>query len=178
VRAELYTTEFIEKSVNPLVRKTRTYRGRKNLSARLSATGRGKSLLLNGHMDTVPTGNVPWSRSPWSGAYRDGCIHSLGSFDMKGRVAASAAVICAMKKAGIKTGGDILFESVVDEEWGAVADDCGTSPGWCLFSRDKVKQQSHADPSCTEKFCVEIQVEPDERAYQNFAERKQVLAII
>jgi acetylornithine deacetylase len=37
---------------------------------------------------------------------------------MKGGVVANAAVICALKKAGIKTGGDVLFESVVDEEWG------------------------------------------------------------
>ncbi|MGB7548484.1 MAG: M20/M25/M40 family metallo-hydrolase [Terracidiphilus sp.] len=117
-RAQLYATEFIEKSGNPLVRKNRSYRGRKNLSIRLSGTGRGKSLLLNGHMDTVPAGKMPWSRSPWSGVYRDGRVCGLGSFDMKGGLVANAAVICALKKAGIKTGGDILFESVVDEEWG------------------------------------------------------------
>src|ERR1035438_5133359 len=46
VRAQLYTTEFIEKSGNPLVRKSRSYRGRKNLTKRLNGTGRGKSLLL------------------------------------------------------------------------------------------------------------------------------------
>jgi acetylornithine deacetylase len=118
VRPELYTTEFIVDSGSPLVRKTRTYRGRKNLTARLSGTGRGKSLLLNGHMDTVPAGKVPWSRSPWSGVYRAGRIHGLGSFDMKGGVVANAAVICALRKAGIATGGDVIFESVVDEEWG------------------------------------------------------------
>jgi acetylornithine deacetylase len=118
VRTELYPTEFIEKSGNPLVRKTRTYRGRKNLSASLRGTGRGKSLLLNGHMDTVPPGSVPWSRSPWSGVSLGGRIHGLGSFDMKGGVVANAAVICALKKSGIQIGGDILFESVVDEEWG------------------------------------------------------------
>ena len=118
VHTELYTTEFIEKSGNPLVRKTRRYRARKNLSARLRGRGRGRSLLLNGHMDTVPAGKVPWSRSPWSGVDRGGRIHGLGSFDMKGGVVANAAVICALKKSGIKTGGDILFESVVDEEWG------------------------------------------------------------
>lgn len=118
VGAQLYATEFIEKSGNPLVRKNRSYRGRKNLSTRLSGTGRGKSLLLNGHMDTVPAGKAPWSRSPWSGVYRGGRVHGLGSFDMKGGLVANAAVICALKKGGIKTGGDILFESVVDEEWG------------------------------------------------------------
>jgi acetylornithine deacetylase len=37
---------------------------------------------------------------------------------MKGGLVANAAVICALKLAGIRTGGDILFESVVDEEWG------------------------------------------------------------
>jgi len=61
---------------------------------------------------------VPWSRSPWSGVDRGGRIHGLGSFDMKGGLVANAAVICALKKSGIKTGGDVLFESVVDEEWG------------------------------------------------------------
>ena len=118
VPSELYSTEFIEKSGSPLVRKTRTYRGRKNLSATLRGRGRGRSLLLNGHIDTVPAGKVPWSRSPWSGVFRGGRVHGLGSFDMKGGVVANAAVICALKKSGIRTEGDILFESVVDEEWG------------------------------------------------------------
>ena len=118
VHSNLYSTEFIEDSESLLVRKSRTYRGRKNLSARLNGSGRGKSLLLNGHMDTVPAGKVSWSRSPWSGVDRGGRIHGLGSFDMKGGVVANAAVICALKKAGIKTAGDIFFESVVDEEWG------------------------------------------------------------
>jgi acetylornithine deacetylase len=117
VRTELYPTEFIQRSGNPLVR-NRSYRGRKNLSARLGGTGRGKSLLLNGHIDTVPAGKASWSRSPWSGVFQDGRMHGLGSFDMKGGLVANAAVICSLHKASIKTGGDILFESVVDEEWG------------------------------------------------------------
>jgi acetylornithine deacetylase len=118
VRAQLYPTKFIETSGNPLVRENRSYRGRKNLAARLSGTGRGKSLLLNGHIDTVPAGKTPWSRSPWSGVFKAGRVHGLGSFDMKGGLVANAAVLCALQKAGIRTGGDILFESVVDEEWG------------------------------------------------------------
>jgi acetylornithine deacetylase len=118
IRAELYATDFIERSGNSLVRKSRTYRGRKNLSTRLTGTGRGKSLLLNGHIDTVPAGKTLWSHSPWSGIYKNGRVHGLGSFDMKAGIVANAAVICALQKAGVKTGGDIIFESVVDEEWG------------------------------------------------------------
>jgi acetylornithine deacetylase len=37
---------------------------------------------------------------------------------MKGGVVGNAAVMCALHAAGIRTGGDVLFESVVDEEWG------------------------------------------------------------
>jgi acetylornithine deacetylase len=118
VRAELYDTEFILDSDFVHVRRYKPYAGRKNLSVRLAGSGRGKSLLLNGHIDTVPPGKGKWSRSPWSAEFRKGQIHGLGSFDMKGGLVANAAVICALHRAGIRTGGDVLFESVVDEEWG------------------------------------------------------------
>lgn len=118
IRAELYDTGFLHKADNPLIRKNRRYAGRMNLSVRLPGTGRGKSLLLNGHMDTVPPGKSPWAASPWSGHVRGGRVHGLGSFDMKGGVVASAAVICALRRAGLRPGGDVIFESVVDEEWG------------------------------------------------------------
>lgn len=118
IRAELYDTAFVRESEFPHVRRYKSYEGRKNLSVRLEGSGRGKSLLLNGHMDTVPAGHGRWSRSPWSGELQDGRVHGLGSFDMKGGVVANAAVICALHGAGIRTGGDVLFESVVDEEWG------------------------------------------------------------
>jgi acetylornithine deacetylase len=118
ISAELYDTEFISNSEFPHVRRYKSYLDRKNLSVRLQGSGRGKSLLLNGHMDTVPPGHAGWSRSPWSGELQGSRIHGLGAFDMKGGVVANAAVICALHAACIRTGGDVLFESVVDEEWG------------------------------------------------------------
>jgi acetylornithine deacetylase len=118
VHPELYETAFILDSDLPQVRRNKPYAGRRNLSVRLQGTGRGRSLLLNGHIDTVPPGRQPWSASPWSGRFHRGRIHGLGSFDMKGGLVAIAAVVCALKRAGIRTGGDLLFESVVDEEWG------------------------------------------------------------
>ncbi|MFP5209178.1 MAG: M20 family metallopeptidase [Acidobacteriota bacterium] len=118
IASELYDTDFIANSNFTAVKKSKLYAGRKNLSVRLQGSGRGKSLLLNGHMDTVPAGIKRWSHSPWSGHCEQGRICGLGSFDMKGGVTANAAVICALHRAGIRTGGDILFESVVDEEWG------------------------------------------------------------
>ena len=117
VKAELYGTEFVRDSGHRLRRLDRNYQGRPNLLAAIPGTGRGRSLLLNGHMDTVPAGHSPWTESPWSGAVRNGRLFGRGSFDMKGGLAAEFAVVCALQKAGIRLGGDLFCESVVDEEW-------------------------------------------------------------
>jgi acetylornithine deacetylase len=118
VNAELYGIEFVTASGHPWVRHDRNYAGRRNLVARLAGTGRGRSLLLNGHIDTVPPGRAQWTESPWSGTVRDGRVWGRGSFDMKGGLAAAFGVACALRRAGIRPGGDLICESVVDEEWG------------------------------------------------------------
>lgn len=118
MRPEVYDTGFLEKTGSPLLQPGRKYKGRKNLVARISGRGRGRSLILNGHIDTVPAGTQPWSASPWSATQRGGRIYGLGSFDMKGGLVAEAAVLCALKLAQARPGGDLIFESVVDEEWG------------------------------------------------------------
>lgn len=118
IRPELYEIDFVTRSRHPWRHKDRNYAGRKNLVARIAGSGRGKSLLLNGHMDTVPPGKASWSASPWSGKLRKGRMYGLGSFDMKGGLAAQAGVLCALRAAGVRLGGDLIFESVVDEEWG------------------------------------------------------------
>ena len=118
ISPELYEVALTTEARGRLNRKNRNYAGRKNLVVRLTGSGRGKSLLLNGHMDTVPAGRGLWEASPWSGKLRKGRIFGLGSFDMKGGIVAQAGVICALKTAGIRLGGDIIFESVIDEEWG------------------------------------------------------------
>lgn len=118
LRPELYDTGFLEKTGSPFLQPGRRYKGRKNLAASIHGSGRGKSLLLNGHMDTVPPGRQKWSQSPWSGSSQGSRIYGLGSFDMKGGMVAQAAVLCAINAAKTRLGGDLRFESVVDEEWG------------------------------------------------------------
>ena len=50
--------------------------------------GGGKSLILNGHVDVVPTGSLElWDESPWSGAIKNGRIYGRGSCDMKAGLA-------------------------------------------------------------------------------------------
>lgn len=119
VRSELYATSFITRSQSRCKRKDRHYSGRKNLVVRVAGSGRGKSLLLNGHIDTVPPGKLSaWSSSPWAGNLVKNRIYGLGSFDMKAGLVAQAGVLVALRAARLRLGGDLIFESVVDEEWG------------------------------------------------------------
>jgi acetylornithine deacetylase len=118
IDVEVYDTGFLSRSRHPFVRRDRNYGGRHNLVARLPGTGRGRSLLLSGHVDTVPARPNPWRDSPWSGAVRRGRLYGRGSWDMKGGLAAQCAVAIALCKAGLRPGGDLVVESVVDEEFG------------------------------------------------------------
>jgi acetylornithine deacetylase len=45
-------------------------------------------------------------------------MYGRGTYDMKGGLVAGFAVAIALKKAGVRLGGDLLCESVADEEWG------------------------------------------------------------
>jgi acetylornithine deacetylase len=117
VDVETYDTGFLKRSRHAYVRRDRNYAGRHNLIARAPGTGGGRSLLLSGHIDTVPVGHAPWRLDPWSGVVRKGRLHGRGSWDMKGGLCAQFAVPMALRKAGLRVRGDILCESVVDEEF-------------------------------------------------------------
>jgi acetylornithine deacetylase len=80
-----------------------------------------RSLILNGHMDVVPTGNEKlWSDSPWSGAVRGGKLYGRGSCDMKAGVTANIFAIQTLQVLGFRTAADVLVESVIGEESGGV----------------------------------------------------------
>lgn len=96
------------------------FAGRPNLVGRLRGRGEGRSLILAGHMDVVPPGNLAnWSHDPW-GAEMDehGRIYARGAVDMKGPLAAMAMAVRVLKELGILLKGDLILESVVDEEFG------------------------------------------------------------
>jgi len=95
--------------------------GRWKGSDKANGTKPARSLILNGHMDVVPTSNeCLWSESPWSGAIRDGQMYGRGSCDMKAGVTANIFAIQALQALGYKPGGDVLVESVIGEESGGV----------------------------------------------------------
>lgn len=91
---------------------------RANLLLRLGGTGERPPLVLTGHLDTVPPGPEPWSRPPFGGDLADGRLHGRGACDMKGGVAAAAALARA-RPGGLR--GDLILALTAGEE----VDSCG-----------------------------------------------------
>jgi len=79
-----------------------------------------KSLLFNGHMDTVP----PVAKAglvAFSGSVRSGKLFGLGALDMKGPLSAYMYAVKALRDARINLEGRVTLTFVVDEEPGAVS---------------------------------------------------------
>ncbi len=89
--------------------------GRANVIATVGEGG-GRTLLLAGHLDTVPPGGG-WTVDPLGGALVDGRIYGRGATDMKGGVAASAVAMAALADAGIR--GRVILAATADEEMGS-----------------------------------------------------------
>lgn len=87
---------------------------RKNVIAYLRGEGTGKTLMFNGHTDTVPPYNM--TIDPYKAEIKDGCIWGRGTNDMKGALACMVTSMLALKRSGIKLKGDIIFTGVIGEE--------------------------------------------------------------
>lgn len=103
---------------HPLFVPGREYADRPNLGAVRRGKGDGRSLLLSGHIDTVPRGTQSWTRDPFGGEVEANRIFGRGSNDMKGGVATNLFVMECVAELGLPLKGDLLFETVVDEEFG------------------------------------------------------------
>jgi acetylornithine deacetylase len=68
------------------------------LTATLPGDGPGR-ICLNGHVDVVDPGSVPWRHGPWSGTVDDGVLHGRGAVDMKAAVVAMLHAAAALRAA-------------------------------------------------------------------------------
>ena len=69
--------------------------GRPNVVGIARGTGGGRSLILNGHMDTVGTGEMQRAHTP---AEKDGRLYGRGAYDMKGGLAACMLAAAEARK--------------------------------------------------------------------------------
>lgn len=87
--------------------------GRCNVIAKIEGRGNGKTLLLTGHMDTVPPYDM---ENPFKVRREDNKLIGRGVVDMKGPLACMIYSMIAIKRADVKLNGDIIFAGVIDEE--------------------------------------------------------------
>lgn len=95
------------------------FKGNPNLVAIKRGIGNGKSLILNGHIDVVPEGDhAAWHDDPYSGMEKDGKVFGRGTTDMKGGNVSLLLALEAIIESGIQLKGDVIFQSVIEEESG------------------------------------------------------------
>ncbi|MFC5279273.1 M20/M25/M40 family metallo-hydrolase [Halorubrum rubrum] len=90
---------------------------RPNLLARLPG-GDAPPLLMQGHVDVVPTEGQEWDEPPFSGTRKDGFVWGRGALDMKGGVAMMVAAMLRAAEEGVEPAGDVLLTVLSDEETG------------------------------------------------------------
>lgn len=85
--------------------------------------GDGPTLLLDGHIDVVPTGDPnDWTSPPFTASVRGGRVYGRGTCDMKGGLAAAIHAAEVLVASGVELAGRLSIASVVGEEDGG----CGT----------------------------------------------------
>lgn len=93
--------------------------GRDDVVGRLAGAGGGRSLILNGHVDVVPAGDASaWPHDPWGGELEGGNLWGRGACDMKGGIGCGIVALRTLQALGVRLAGDVVFQSVVDEETG------------------------------------------------------------
>ena len=93
--------------------------GRPDVVGTLRGAGGGRSLILNGHVDVVPAGDhEAWPRAPFGGELVDGRLWGRGACDMKGGIACGIVALELLVELRVELAGDLVFQSVVDEETG------------------------------------------------------------
>ena len=85
-----------------------------NVVARILGNGTGRSLMFNGHTDTVLPYNM--TVDPYAGEIIDRNIYGRGAVDMKGAIACFMLTLIVIQRAGFVPGGDVIFTGVIGEE--------------------------------------------------------------
>jgi acetylornithine deacetylase len=87
---------------------------RSNVIAILRGSSGGRSLMLNGHMDTVGTDRM--TIDPFAPVEENGRLHGRGACDMKGALAAMIGSAKCLVDSGSRLRGDLVLAFVIDEE--------------------------------------------------------------
>jgi acetylornithine deacetylase len=96
-----------------------SYDGRPNVVGVHEPRGpvRGKSLILNGHIDVVPVGAEKlWSRPPFEPHVDGDRLYGRGAADMKAGIVAYTMALRALQRLGFEPAAKVIAQSVIEEE--------------------------------------------------------------
>lgn len=132
--------------------------GRPSIVGIARGSGGGRSLMFNGHIDTV--GLQGYAGDPLEPLRAGGRLHGRGSFDMKGGVA--AMMVAAERAAAAGLAGDVIVACVADEEYASF----GTEQVVARFRADAavVTEPSHLEPTIAHRGFVWATVTIEGRA--------------
>jgi acetylornithine deacetylase len=84
-------------------------------------SGQGPTLILNGHVDVVPAGDLSrWSVPPFQATVRQARVYGRGAVDMKGPLSCALEAVRAIQRVGVTLKGTVMIQSVVGEEDGGL----------------------------------------------------------
>ena len=105
---DLYTRQLRDLGLTVDVREVTP--GRSNLYASIPGKGGGQTLMLNGHLDTIPNQN----NQP---CFREGdLLYGRGTTDMKGAMASILGTARAFLETDVQLNGDLVLTAVVGHE--------------------------------------------------------------
>ena len=95
------------------------YENRYNLVATVKGEQAGRSILFDGHMDTMPIADPKsWRIDPRQPEIIEGRLYGRGACDCKGGLVGAIMALQLLADAGMKPPGDVVILSVADEEGG------------------------------------------------------------
>jgi acetylornithine deacetylase len=94
------------------------YAGRDNVAAiHRPREVKGRSLILQGHIDVVPEGAADlWTTPPFEPSIRDGRMYGRGAGDMKAGLVCAIMAWQAIRACGLQPAADLQFAAVIEEE--------------------------------------------------------------